>query len=486
MTQLSHKKTIITPQQPLAFIARIVDSLCIALALYLSTLMIGTEWDRIHSFYALLAILMMQFFAEFLRLYQSWNINRTFLLIGQASLSWVTTSAVILAFALLFDQSMRTLDWNLGIHWFLLTIACFSVARLTLNLTVKLLRRNGVNVKRIAIAGAGPIARYVVEQIQDNPWVGYEVVGIYDDRSHKSFHLERIINKRKLEEVGNIRHGVQAKGTFAQMTKDAANNEFDLIFIALPMRAEHKIQEIIRQLSDTTLGVYVVPDFYSIETHYTHLINISGMPAVSIYENPTSGLGGVVKRLEDILFASAILSIIIIPMIFIAIGVKLSSPGPIIFKQIRYGLDGKPIKVWKFRSMRTTDNDAKKIVQAHKGDPRITRFGAFLRRTSLDELPQFFNVLQGSMSVVGPRPHAVAHNEEYRKLIYGYMLRHKTKPGITGWAQINGFRGETDSLEKMQNRVVYDIEYIRRWSVFFDIKIILMTVWKGFTGENAY
>lgn len=485
ISQLSSKKTIVTPQQPLAFIARIVDSVCIALALYIATLMIDSQWDKIHAFYAVLAILLMQFFSEFLHLYQNWRIRHTFLMIAKSLVSWVLTTGTLFIFAISFDQSVYDLDWNLGIHWFLLTFACFSFARMALNLSVRLMRKNGVNVKRIAIAGAGPIARYVVEQIQDNPWTGYEVVGIYDDRSHKGYELERIINKRKREEVGNIRHGIQAKGTFAQMIEDAVHNEFDLIFIALPMRAEHKIQEIIRLLSASTVGVYVVPDFYSIETHYTHLVNINGMPAVSIYENPTSGLGGVVKRLEDILFASIILSIIIIPMIFIAIGVKLTSKGPIIFKQIRYGLDGKPIKVWKFRSMRVMENK-EKVVQAKRGDPRITPFGGFLRKTSLDELPQFFNVIQGTMSVVGPRPHAVAHNEEYRKLIRGYMLRHKTKPGITGWAQINGFRGETDSLDKMQNRVVYDIDYIRRWSVFFDIKIILMTVWKGFTGENAY
>lgn len=485
INQLSSKKTIVTPQQPLAFIARIVDSLCIVLALYLATMMVDTAWDRIHAFYAVFAILTMQFFSEFLHLYQNWRIKHTFLMIAKSLVSWVATALVMLTFAVIFERSIYDLDWNLGVHWFVLTFACFSLARLTLNMSVRLLRKNGVNVKRIAIAGAGPIARYVVEQIQDNPWTGYEVVGIYDDRSHKGYELERIINKRKREEVGNIRHGIQAKGTFSQLIDDAVRGEFDLVFIALPMRAEHKIQEIIRLLSAATVGVYVVPDFYSIETHYTHLVNINGMPAVSIYENPTSGLGGVVKRLEDIVFASFILSLIIIPMIVIAIGIKVTSRGPIIFKQTRYGLDGKPIKVWKFRSMKVMENK-EKVTQATRNDPRITPFGGFLRRTSLDELPQFFNVIQGTMSVVGPRPHAVAHNEEYRKLIRGYMLRHKTKPGITGWAQINGFRGETDSLDKMQNRVVYDIDYIRRWSVFFDIKIILMTVWKGFTGENAY
>jgi len=171
-------------------------------------------------------------------------------------------------------------------------------------------------------------------------------------------------------------------------------------------------------------------------------------------------------------------------MLIISLAIKLTSKGPVFFKQQRYGLDGKSIRVWKFRSMSVME-DAE-ITQASKNDPRITRVGAFLRKTSLDELPQFFNVLAGDMSIVGPRPHAVMHNEEYRKIITGYMLRHKIKPGITGWAQINGFRGETDTLDKMENRVAYDIDYIKRWSVFFDLKIILLTLVKGFTGQNAY
>jgi putative colanic acid biosynthesis UDP-glucose lipid carrier transferase len=172
-------------------------------------------------------------------------------------------------------------------------------------------------------------------------------------------------------------------------------------------------------------------------------------------------------------------------MLLIAIGVKLSSPGPILFKQHRYGMDGKPIKVWKFRSMTTCD-DGDSVIQAKKGDARITQYGSFLRRTSLDELPQFINVLMGEMSVVGPRPHAVAHNEEYRKIISGYMLRHKVKPGITGWAQVNGWRGETDTIEKMEQRVEHDMRYIRNWSLWLDLNIVFRTLFTGFVGKNAY
>ncbi|MGL9681222.1 exopolysaccharide biosynthesis polyprenyl glycosylphosphotransferase, partial [Escherichia coli] len=197
------------------------------------------------------------------------------------------------------------------------------------------------------------------------------------------------------------------------------------------------------------------------------------------------GINMLFKRLEDILVSSIILLFISPILLIISLAVKLSSNGPVIFKQIRYGMDGKPIQVWKFRSMTVMENDDK-VVQATKNDIRVTKVGKFLRSTSLDELPQFFNVLFGQMSVVGPRPHAVSHNEQYRTLIQGYMLRHKVKPGITGLAQINGWRGETDTLEKMEKRVEYDLLYIRGWSIWLDLKIIFLTIFKGFINKSAY
>jgi putative colanic acid biosynthesis UDP-glucose lipid carrier transferase len=307
------------------------------------------------------------------------------------------------------------LDWQLAGYWFVLSVISFGIARFAINYFIRFLRRSGINVRRIAVVGAGPIGRHVHEQIKENPWVGYEVVNVYDNRSHKEYQIERVTNRRKREEVGNILKGLPVNGSFKDLEKDALENRFDAVFIALPMRAEHKIQEIIRQLSWSTVAVYVVPDFYSIETHFTHMVDINGMPAVSIYENPVSGLRGVVKRLEDIILSLIILAIITLPMLAIAIIIKLTSRGPVFYRQIRYGLGGRPIKVWKFRSMKASE-DVDVFIQATKNDPRITRFGAFIRRTSLDELPQFFNVLGGSMSIVGPRPHAVAHNEAYRKL----------------------------------------------------------------------
>lgn len=197
------------------------------------------------------------------------------------------------------------------------------------------------------------------------------------------------------------------------------------------------------------------------------------------------GAWSLVKRAEDIVLSSLILLLIALPLLAIAAAIKLTSAGPVLFRQRRYGLDGRSIMVWKFRSMSVQEN-ADVVLQATRNDARVTPLGAFLRRTSLDELPQFFNVLHGDMSIVGPRPHAIAHNEQYRKQVSGYMLRHKVKPGITGWAQINGWRGETDTLDKMRMRVEFDLEYIEHWSIWLDLKIILLTLFKGFVNKNAF
>jgi putative colanic acid biosynthesis UDP-glucose lipid carrier transferase len=229
----------------------------------------------------------------------------------------------------------------------------------------------------------------------------------------------------------------------------------------------------------------VVPDLFIFQLKQARWTNVGGLPIVSIYESPFDGMNGWLKRVEDLLLGTAILVVAAIPMLAIAIAIKCTSKGSILFKQRRYGLNGKVVEVWKFRTM-TCSDDGDVVRQATKCDARITRLGGFLRRSSLDELPQFFNVLAGDLSVVGPRPHAVAHNEQYRSLIPGYMLRHKVKPGITGWAQINGWRGETDTLEKMQKRVECDLEYVQHWSLWLDLKIVALTIIKGPYSKNAY
>jgi putative colanic acid biosynthesis UDP-glucose lipid carrier transferase len=245
------------------------------------------------------------------------------------------------------------------------------------------------------------------------------------------------------------------------------------------------IEEVVNQLADTTASVFVVPEPFTSALVNARWIDLGGMPMLSVHETPFFGLYGLLKRVEDIVLSSLILLLISPLMLVIAMAVKATSSGPVIFKQRRYGLNGSEVEVWKFRSM-TVCEDGARVLQATKGDSRVTSLGAFLRKTSLDELPQFINVLQGSMSVVGPRPHAVTHNEQYRQLIKGYMLRHIVKPGITGWAQINGWRGETDTLDKMKKRVEFDMEYIENWTLWLDLKIVVLTIFRGFVGRNAY
>lgn len=231
--------------------------------------------------------------------------------------------------------------------------------------------------------------------------------------------------------------------------------------------------------------MFLVPDLFSYSSHISQLRMFGNIQTISIFTSPFEGEGAVLKRIEDIVLGAFFTLVSLPAMLAVAIGIKLTSPGPVLFKQNRYGLNGKQIPVWKFRTMRVMENSAV-VTQATRNDPRITRFGAFLRKTSLDELPQFFNVLQGTMSIVGPRPHAVAHNEQYRVLVENYMIRHKVKPGITGLAQIHGFRGETDTIDKMEKRIQYDLEYIQSWSLLLDIKIVFLTFFRGFVGKNAF
>jgi len=257
------------------------------------------------------------------------------------------------------------------------------------------------------------------------------------------------------------------------------------VYITLPLGSQPRIVALMEAIQGTTASLYFVPDVFGISIIQGRLQDMNGVPVVGICETPFTGINELSKRVFDIAVASIILVLIAPILLAVAVGVKLSSPGPVIFKQRRNGLDGEEIIVYKFRSMRAMDN-GEVVKQATKGDPRITRFGAFLRKTSLDELPQFINVLQGRMSIVGPRPHAVAHNESYRKLIKAYMVRHKVRPGITGWAQVNGCRGETETLDKMQARVEYDLEYLRNWSVGLDVSIIFRTIRLVLFDRNAY
>jgi len=326
-------------------------------------------------------------------------------------------------------------------------------------------------VQRVAvIAGEGELGRKLAERIQVTPFLGIRLAGFFDDRSP--------------ERIGGTEAG-EILGSLNQVAAYVKTHHVDLIYITLPMASQPRILKLLDELHDTTASIYFVPDIFLFDLIQARMDTIGGIPVVAACETPFYGINGLIKRASDIVLATAILVLVLPLMLAIAIAVKLSSPGPVLFRQRRYGLDGKEIIIYKFRTM-TVAEDGNVIKQATRHDLRVTRFGALLRQNSLDELPQFFNVLQGRMSVVGPRPHAVAHNEMYRKLIRGYMIRHKVKPGITGLAQVSGMRGETDTLDKMTTRIEYDLAYLRSWSLQLDLQIVLKTILVVLKKQNAY
>ncbi len=329
------------------------------------------------------------------------------------------------------------------------------------------------SVKKTAvIVGVNALSQQLQERINANAEHGIELKGFFD-----------VISERPPEQVPPI--NAPFVGNVEQLSSYVKQHAIDIIYIALPPSLHTQIMLLLDDLKDTTASIYFVPNFFLADLIQARIDEIDGMPIVAMCETPFSGFNGFVKGISDFILASLILCLISPVLILLALGVKLSSPGPVLFKQRRYGLDGHEIVVYKFRSMTVTE-DGETVTQAKVNDKRVTPFGKFIRKTSLDELPQFINVLQGRMSIVGPRPHAISHNEMYRKVIKGYMVRHKVKPGITGWAQVNGFRGETETVDSMKTRIDYDIEYLKKWSLGLDIKIILKTVLLVFKDAKAY
>jgi putative colanic acid biosynthesis UDP-glucose lipid carrier transferase len=337
------------------------------------------------------------------------------------------------------------------------------------HLLPKLLAIEGMR-RTAVIAGGNDLGAKLVQQIKGAPLLGIQIAGVFDDRA-----MER---RAEVEDAPTL-------GKLSALADYVKSHHVDLIYITLPMASQPRILNLLNQLRDTTASIYFVPDIFMFDLIQARVDTLTGIPVVAVCETPFYGLNGVLKTLSDYVIALLALVVTGPLMLAIAAAIKTDSAGPVLFRQRRYGLDGREITVYKFRTM-TVLEDGGEVRQATKGDKRITRIGRWLRGTSMDELPQFINVLQGRMSVVGPRPHAVAHNEMYRKLVDGYMVRHKVKPGITGWAQVNGFRGETDTVEKMARRIEYDLAYLRNWSLRLDLMIILKTVLVLFGDRKAY
>jgi putative colanic acid biosynthesis UDP-glucose lipid carrier transferase len=392
---------------------------------------------------------------------------------GSLAAEVLTNWLLIVALLLLIGWTTHTLDsfdQRVIVAWALLTpVALFAAHLMMPMLLPHLLAAQGIR-RTAVIAGAGDLGRTLAKRIEENPYLGIRLTGFFDDRT-----------PARMSRAGPG----AVLGSLDELPEFVKSRHVDLIYITLPMASQPRLYKLLEDLHDTTASIYFAPDIVLFDLIQARMDMVGDMPVIAVCETPFYGINGLIKRASDICLATVILTLVSPLMLAIAIGIKVSSPGPMLFRQRRYGIDGREIVVYKFRTM-TVLEDGGVVTQATSNDRRVTRLGAFLRRTSLDELPQFINVLQGRMSVVGPRPHAVAHNEIYRKIIRGYMIRHKVKPGITGLAQVNGMRGETDNVDKMAKRIEYDLAYLRNWSLWLDLKIVLSTIPVVLKMENAY
>jgi putative colanic acid biosynthesis UDP-glucose lipid carrier transferase len=403
-------------------------------------------------------------------LYHSWrgqSLNKQARTIVLAWLSVVMLMIVILfGFKVSSDYSRLWLGW-----WMVLGLVFLLVFRMCIYGFLHYQRLKGRNFRRVVVIGAGDLGHRLVTQIKSSPWTGYKIEALFDD--NRQLHASSL-------------DGYPIMGGLNDVAAYVSASQIDEIWIALPLRAEQRVKEFLYNLRHLTVNIKFIPDIFGFSLLNHSVTEIAGLPAVNLSDTPMGGGNLLLKVVEDRVLAVLIFVLIVPLLVLIAAAIKFTSGGPVLFKQKRHGWDGQIINVYKFRTMKQHKEKIGEVTQASKGDERVTRLGAFLRRTSLDELPQFYNVLQGRMSIVGPRPHAVEHNELYKDKVDQYMLRHMVKPGITGWAQVNGFRGETNTLDKMQKRIEYDLYYIENWSLWFDLKIIFLTVFKGFIHKNAH
>ena len=382
---------------------------------------------------------------------------------------WLFTATILLLTAL-FTSYLQEFSRLAMLAWLVLAPVAQIGAHLLLRVLAPFLIRLQGPAQRAVIVGMNEQGVALASRVTETPYSRIEFYGFFDDRD-----LERLDASSDFRLLGNL----------AQMPAFVREKNIQLIYLSIPMASQPRILQVLDELKDSTASIFFVPDMFITDLIQGNTGSVCGMPVISVCETPFRGTNGIVKRISDIALSILILTLVMPLLLLVAVAVKVTSPGPVIFKQRRYGLDGKEILVYKFRSMSVTE-DGHQVMQAQKDDNRVTPLGAILRKTSIDEMPQFINVLQGRMSIVGPRPHAVAHNEMYRKLIKGYMVRHKVKPGITGWAQVNGYRGETDTLEKMKGRIDYDLDYLRNWSLRLDLYIIFKTIRTVLGDSKAY
>ena len=451
----------------------LLDGLVVVLFLAVLALLYGVPFQIPYQLLSALAFVLTLLVFRASQLYRPWR-GVDFIRLGhRVVVAWVIVTGLLLALGFV-TKTTAYFSRGVLLPWIFLTPLVLLGLRLLVYKSLGFWRSYGRNTRTAVIAGAGSLGQHLAKSLMDLPWLGIRFLGFFDD--HKLGEKITLAAKP---------HGHSVLGDLDEMVTFVRDFQVNMVYLVLPMRAQARLRGIIEKLQDTTASVYFAPDVFIYSLFQSSLTDLRGIPLISLWETPFFGVNAMLKRVLDVVLASFLLLCTAPLLVLLALGVKLTSPGPVFFKQRRYGLEGEEIRVFKFRTMSVCEDGAT-IPQVRRDDPRLTAFGKFLRRTSLDELPQLFNVLQGRMSIVGPRPHAVAHNEFYRQRLPRYMLRHKVRPGITGLAQVNGLRGETETLEKMEQRLAYDLEYLRRWSLWLDVKLICQTVWKTISDKNAY
>ena len=456
--------------------AQLIADVGIALTLlYVLGLMRNDSFPPPYQVLALLTVLLMVIVYQWLGIYLH---LRTGGLLSEAhSLlkAWVTVLFLLSVIGFV-TKTNQIYSREVLLKWTVLGYLGQLGFHMMLRFALRVLRSHGLNTRRALLVGSGEQALRFAERLARNPWIGIHLVGY----ANGSLSGEEQVRE------GMRRLGVNYLGGMEDVARQVKANRVGLVYLTVPLAKSHQIEGIVRELMPLHVDIHWVPDISAFELINHGVREVEGQPILCLSDSPVDGLGRLGKWLEDKLLALAILLLSSPILLLIALAVKLTSRGPVFFTQRRAGLNGQEFDVWKFRTMHVHDENPGRLTQAQPKDERVTPLGSFLRRTSLDEFPQFFNVLGGSMSIVGPRPHALEHNGYYEQQIDAYMLRHRIKPGITGWAQVNGWRGQTDVLEKMEMRVKYDLFYINNWSLLFDLRIIAMTAWTVIAGRNAY
>lgn len=472
-----------------AFFKHLLDPFIIWSMLILTTWMYHEDFTSYYLVLVIITFFVSTYIYERILIYRNWRKGRLLAYMRDTIMGWLVIVAILifLGYATKFHNQFSK---QVLLTWFIVTPLMLIASHLTVRSIVTNLYNKG-KLRSAVVIGANETSLQFIKHIADLPFLLISYQGFFDERSSSRIagilgsHADEQTDFRFTEPVTRPNSFGSRLGGLADVVPYVQKHNVEMVFISLPMASQPRIQKLMDELPDTTTSIYFLPDIYIFDLMQARFEYIGDLPVVAMNESPFTGIDGVVKNASDFVLALLILILISPIMLCIALAVKFTSPGPVIFKQRRYGLNGEEIIVYKFRSMTVTEDGAN-IQQAKQNDQRLTKIGGFLRRTSLDELPQFFNVLEGKMSIVGPRPHAVAHNELYRKLIKGYMLRHKAKPGITGWAQVNGWRGETEALEKMKARIEHDLYYLKNWSIWLDLWIIFKTVLVVFKKDNAY